>query len=348
MVRHLLKYLIFNFLVFLSLVFIIELIFGDWLKSNNFGSSIRELRNINIPMSVKYEEKKYNYIFKRNNNGFIGEEIDPDEIKIIFLGGSTGEEMFKPYKNSIVGILNKKFKKDKFEYNIVNASKGGKSTRGYVNDFNYWFSKIENFNPRIFIFYIGINDSSLDIPEYFDEPIKNNINEKIEDYFKNNSIFYKLKKKFQNKYFSNLRKYYGLQKENLYQNFNFTNYNVAKKRFSNVKPNVNELIILENLSKNLDNLKDIIENKKIFPIFITQINYEGLNNHSLFLVNEYLKEFCKINNYDIIKLDEKNYILDNKDFYDEVHTTIKGSQKISNLIYPDLKIYLNNNSNLIN
>ena len=45
----------------------------------------------------------------------------------------------------------------------------------------------------------------------------------------------------------------------------------------------------------------------------------------------------------IIKLDEMNYILDEKDFYDNVHTTIRGSEKISNLIYPDLKKFLKNN-----
>ena len=32
-----------------------------------------------------------------------------------------------------------------------------------------------------------------------------------------------------------------------------------------------------------------------------------------------------------------NYILDDKDFYDDVHTTIKGSKKISDLIYLRLK-----------
>ena len=35
-----------------------------------------------------------------------------------------------------------------------------------------------------------------------------------------------------------------------------------------------------------------------------------------------------------------NFKLDNKDFYDQVHTTIKGSAKITNLIYSDLKEYL--------
>ena len=35
-----------------------------------------------------------------------------------------------------------------------------------------------------------------------------------------------------------------------------------------------------------------------------------------------------------------NFKLDDKDFYDHVHTTVKGSKKISNLIYSDLKKYL--------
>ena len=74
--------------------------------------------------------------------------------------------------------------------------------------------------------------------------------------------------------------------------------------------------------------------------FITQIQFDGINNKKLFIINEYLKEFCKINNYNIIKLDEMNYDLNDKDFYDEVHTTIEGSRKISNLIYKDIKKYL--------
>ena len=75
-------------------------------------------------------------------------------------------------------------------------------------------------------------------------------------------------------------------------------------------------------------------------LFITQIQFDGINNKKLFIINEYLKEFCKINNYNIIKLDEMSYDLNDKDFYDEVHTTIEGSRKISSLIYKDIKKYL--------
>ena len=57
--------------------------------------------------------------------------------------------------------MNAFFKKDQIDVNIINASKGGKSTRGYYNDFVEWFPNIKNFNPKIFIFYTGLNDSSL-------------------------------------------------------------------------------------------------------------------------------------------------------------------------------------------
>ena len=39
----------------------------------------------------------------------------------------------------------------------------------------------------------------------------------------------------------------------------------------------------------------------------------------------------------------QSFKLDEKDFYDNVHTTIRGSEKISNLIYSDLKKFLKNN-----
>ena len=47
-----------NFFVFFILIIIFEFIFGNWFKKNNFGFTARELRNVEIPMSVKYGEKK--------------------------------------------------------------------------------------------------------------------------------------------------------------------------------------------------------------------------------------------------------------------------------------------------
>ena len=326
-----------NSFIFFLLIIIFELIFGNWFKENNFGYSARELRNIEIPMSVKYGGKNYNYTFKRNNFGFIGEDIDPEKIKILFLGGSTGEQMYIPGKFSIVGQLNKKLNIEKQDLKIINASKGGKSTRGYVNDFVKWFPKVEKLKPEIVIFYTGLNDSTLKLPHHFDELDRKVFFEKLEDFFKNNSIIYKFKKKIENKYFNPLRMYYGLEKENLYLDYKFIDYNNAVKKFKKFEKNDENFEVIKNFEANLNNLKKIIIKNKIKPIFITQIRFDGISDYNLFLVNERLKKFAERNNFEIIKLDEIINGMKKNDFYDEVHTTISGSVKISNYIYPKLK-----------
>ena len=326
-----------NSFIFFLLIIIFELIFGNWFKENNFGYSARGLRNIEIPMSVKYGGKNYNYTFKRNNFGFIGEDIDPEKIKILFLGGSTGEQMYIPGKFSIVGQLNKKLNIEKQDLKIINASKGGKSTRGYVNDFVKWFPKVEKLKPEIVIFYTGLNDSTLKLPHHFDELDRKVFFEKLEDFFKNNSIIYKFKKKIENKYFNPLRVYYGLEKENLYLDYKFIDYNNAVKKFKKFEKNDENFEVIKNFEANLNNLKKIIIKNKIKPIFITQIRFDGISDYNLFLVNERLKKFAERNNFEIIKLDEIIDGMKKNDFYDEVHTTISGSVKISNYIYPKLK-----------
>ena len=74
----------------------------------------------------------------------------------------------------------------------------------------------------------------------------------------------------------------------------------------------------------------------IKPIFITQINYDGLGSPQLFLVNETLKNFCKKNKFAIIKLDEMLHELEIYSFYDTMHTTPIGNKIIANKIFPKL------------
>ena len=94
--------------------------------------------------------------------------------------------------------------------------------------------------------------------------------------------------------------------------------------------------MLKQLDKRLLVLKNIIKSNELTPIIITQIAYDGLKNQKLFLVNEKLKKFSNNNNFHIIKLDEI-IEMELNDFYDKVHTTPKGSERIANAIYPLLK-----------
>ena len=86
----------FNIFLSLCLIILFESIFGYWFKDDNFGIHVRKLRNIEKKFDNTHNGKKYSYTFKRNFHGFIGEEIKPEEIKIVFEGGSTGEQLFLP------------------------------------------------------------------------------------------------------------------------------------------------------------------------------------------------------------------------------------------------------------
>ncbi len=296
---------------------------------------MRHERQKQIYYETIHDEKKYKFFYKRNFYGFRGEEVDPKNIKIVFLGGSTGNQRVTPENLTIVGLLNTKFLKDGYNFKIYNGSTDGKSTRGYTNDFKYWFPKIPDFNPKIVVFYTGINDSDLLHDDKFDIPWRSSQYEKFRDYIKSNSKIIELIKKIKFKYFIKLKKEYGLAtvSKNLYKNFKYINYIDAKKLHLDKIPNK---LLLSQFQKKLEALDFYIKKYEIIPIFITQIGYDGLSNYNLYLINEKLKEFCKERNYNIIKLDEKIITIETKTFFDPIHTLIKGNKIITNNIYLDL------------
>ena len=106
------KIISFNFILFIILILIFEIIFGYWFSENNFGIYMRKERRINWQTNVDFYGNEYNFFYKRNFWGFRGEELDPKEIKIIFEAGSTGNQRYTPQNLTIVGQLNKKFNLD--------------------------------------------------------------------------------------------------------------------------------------------------------------------------------------------------------------------------------------------
>lgn len=327
----------YNILLFLIFVSFIEIFFGFWFSKNNFGYIMRSERNKKIHFTINHHNNvPISFIHKRNFYGFIGEEINPKDVKIIFQGGSTGAEIWKPRKDSIVENLNTLLKNNGFDKKIYNTSVNGKSIRGYIYDFDNWFKKIPNFNPEIVIFYLGINDRYYiddDLHRFHDFQHSSKQYKIIRDYIKNNSFFLYKYKTIENRYFPKNIIRYEKTKENLYNNYHYINYHEAKKNFTKI--NVNDVKHLEILNSRLDDLKKTIELNEIQPIFITQIKFDGLSKR-LFLVNEEIKKFAIENNYKLIPLDELISNIGPGDFFDEYHTTISGSKKISDVIYKHL------------
>ena len=300
---------------------------------------MRTERNRSDLYNVIHNDKKYTFYYKRNFYAFRGDKFDPSDVEIVFEGGSSGNERLIPDEYTIIGNLNKYFKENNSEIIIYNASTDGKTTRGYVNDFLYWFPKIPNFNPKFFIFYIGINDRQFQ-EEHFDFKFATKRLKQLRDYIKNNSIILEMVKKIDNKYFPQLTDIYAVSSKELYKNFVYVNFEEAKKKHSENNLTENEKNLLMTFKDRLENLKKIIKKNKFIPIFITQIKFDGLADKNLFLINQELKRFCKSNNFDLIALDELINNMAINDFFDHLHTSISGSEKIAKALYPHLKKYL--------
>jgi len=306
---------------------------------------MRKERKINWQTTSAFYGKDYNFFYKRNFWGFRGEEFNPKDIKVIFEGGSTGNQRFTPENLSIVGLLNDSFKKLNYDLTIYNASTDGKSVSGYINDFNFWFTKIPNFNPKYVIFYIGINDrfNNLNSKDFLDNKISEQKIDQLKDYIKNNSFFFDKFKLIKNKYFPKNTFAYDLSNNSLYENYDYVDYQTALKMHKNIDEET--LTLIKNFRSKLEKLNLIIKNLQIKPIFINQLMYDGLKDKKLFLINNELKNFALKNNYYFIPLDE---ILDMKknDYFDAAHTTPQGSKRIADKIFPFLLEFFKENNEI--
>ncbi len=350
---------IINLAILFLLVLFVELSFGYWLDKDNFGYLMRKNRNQVHDYQIKFDNKIYKHRYKRNFHGFRGKEANPKDIKVVFLGGSTGNQRFTPEEFTIVGRLNKMLKDKKLDHTIFNGSTDGKSTFGIMNDFEFWFPKLEDFNPDIFIFYIGLNDKfyrgncKINNDKHFDYNdclMEKKYIDRIEDYFKNNSITYLLLKKVKHKYFPENKiryDFFGYRPangSNLYENFNYLNFDKAKKIYDRNLETLEDKFVSDELKKRISKLVTYSRFYNAEVIFITQVQFDGVRDLDLYKANKTIKEFCREKNLNLIALDER-IEMQIEDFYDPWHTTLVGSYRIAENIFPDIFKLINKKLN---
>ena len=342
---RLIKIISYNFVFFIILILICEALLGYWFSENNFGIYMRKERRINWQTKANFYGNEHNFFYKRNFWGFRGDEFDPKDVKIIFEGGSTGNQRFTPENLTIVELLNKNFNKSDYDIKIYNSSTDGKSLNGYINDFNFWFSKIPNLNPRYVIFYLGINDrfNNFKSKYYLDNKVSEKKIDQIKDYIKNNSFIVDKYKIFKNRYFPKNTFAYDLSNDKLYENFEYVDFQDALKLHTNIDET--NLHLIKNFRIKLNILKLKIDELNIQPVFISQLMHDGLKDERLFLINNELKNFASTNNYFIIPLDEI-LSFERNDFFDTVHTTPQGSKKIADKIFPILLDIIKENNEI--
>ena len=305
---------------------IIELIFGTWFQ-NNFSYRLSSERNIYRIYKFDFSNYSGESLYRRDSNAFRYDEkpIDIEKVDIVFTGGSTTNQKFLNYKDTIVNNLDIFFKNKK----IINAGVDGLSIRGHINSFDYWFNKIEKLAPEYYIFYLGINDRNLlnyenrSVDQFLESDFKGNLRE----YLESNSFLYKkirhikasLYLDFNNERGANIVNrngvVYGERSTKKFIKFNdFSAENEINKLF------FDKYILL------LNTLTNKVRERNATPIYITQISGYGLNSE-LFSAANAIMEHCKIQSLKCINL-AKEIELNYDDFYDELHLNPGGSFKV--------------------
>ena len=98
-----LKVISINILIFFLLILLLDLFLGDWF-TNSFNLKLNSERNINRSYQFNFTNHTGISYYKRNKLGFrIDKDINPHDINIVFLGGSTINEKFTNYSQTKIG-----------------------------------------------------------------------------------------------------------------------------------------------------------------------------------------------------------------------------------------------------
>ena len=334
-----LKLIIINLLILILILVTIDLILGAWFK-NNFSYRLSSERNIHRVYKFDFKNYKGESVYIRDTNAFRvkSDPIKPSSIDIVFTGGSTTNQKFLNYEDTIVSVIDNYYN----NINFVNAGVDGLSIVGHINSLEFWFNKIKNFEPKYYIVYLGINDQKLldNQLKYIDQLKESDFKSNLREYMEANSFFYKkfryLKSLLYLKYNFDKGVNYVNKKGVVYterNNNKFYNYEYfEKKNIQNKKYEIKYLNLLEMLTNKIrESGSDVI--------YITQISGHGMNDE-LYLSAKTIMSHCESFKLKCINL-AKNAALDYEDFYDSLHLNPRGAKKASIFLIKKLNKIIN-------
>ena len=342
------RIILINLFVFLLIVIICELFLGTWFK-NNFKYKLSSDRNIDRVYKLDFDYHKGTSHYIKNNYGFRiknnDSDFDPSLIDIIFVGGSTINQKFIKFDDSIVGLLSNKSKSLK----IANSGIDGMSINGHINSFKYWFNKIENFKPKYFVYVLGINDRYLvgkySFRDHVDKLEESTFTGNLREYLESNSFLYNKARKIKSLLYLKYNLELGLKKvkkNHVYLDRTreeFISYQERENKFNklNEEQKYKYLEFEKWYLIRLEELTNLVYKIGSIPVFINQTTGYGHSFES-FVVARTITKHCKIYNLLCLNL-AKNLNLIYEDFYDESHVNTKGSKKIAYYIYNKLRIF---------
>lgn len=343
-----------NIMVLLIGLLGLEIIFGHWFSPDKL-SRLNLIRDVSLSYDINglYPTENNIVIYKRDQYGLRGVYTLTEAIDILTVGGSTTDQRYITEGQTWQDILAREFLAKGKRISIVNAGVDGQSTYGHIKNFDWWFPFIPNLKTKYVLYYVGLNDFyKIDESSRDDDLVGAS---SFSTTIKENSALYYLYRTIKGMYEANLTANIGHRAVN----FSEIEWTVRKPSIQN-----HQELMQERLLSYRDRLK--LLNKKVrelgaIPVCVTQpsrsyrvlngdiigrsdfsYKYEGVDINAvdffymLQLLNETTLEVCE--EVGGIPIDLANGVdWEDADFYDFVHNSPKGAEKIGIYLYERLR-----------
>jgi lysophospholipase L1-like esterase len=312
--------------------------------------------NVTYTLKNDFNQRLDSVVFnKRNSIGFRGADPPPDindRLSILAVGGSTTACTFLNEGKTWVDELGVSLGKRFAPIWINNAGIDGHSSYGHLNFMHYYLPTLP-FRPKLLLFLVGANDVDRDdIPGIDSSLNKGGAGQWISSHSETIHFLQDLK--------------WAIYPPDIFtdkQNWNFTHFKEVKLDQSYVDAALNnQQPLLKNYKERLTRLIESCEKLHIDAVLITQPllfgdgTPQGGNPHldlhavnktdngrvfwlKLQLYNEVTKQVAaekRVHCIDLASLMPK----DTTYFYDMVHYTNAGAQKLANIISDSLNDYI--------
>lgn len=343
------KIVLWNAALLIAGVIVIELFFGGWISSNG-------MNKLNILGDVHYTYDTSRLYrgggeirYDRDKYGLRGEYKDIGGIDILTVGGSATDQRYLTEGETWQDVMRKSFEKGGNNVYIVNAGVDGQSTYGNIKDFDLWFPLIPGLKTKYILAYIGTNDIFTSEGFHNDDVEGTHT---LKSAVKSKSVLYRMYRTLSGMYLARFK--YPIS----HRAIDFQKIAWTDKALNDC----DESCISEKLVSYESRLRDLIgriQNMGAKPIIVSQasrmykmkdgnvigitetLDFQGrkINGVDYYYIASFLNkktmDVCKSEGAICIDLaNELNF--DDDDFYDYIHNTPKGSEKVGHYLYSKL------------
>jgi lysophospholipase L1-like esterase len=343
-------------------------IFANNLNHLNLVKSVRLEYDINDV----YPSSLPTALYERDQYGLRMSYGIPSEIELVTIGGSTTDQRFIGEGQTWQDQLQSALRTSGIDLRIANAGVDGHSSFGHIESFQSWFKDIPDFKPRYYLFYIGINDLLSEYANYNDiaksvQEILSNFHQEDKDQlsdeeraiapalgtFERKSILLSLYRKFAGSREASRVKL-NLGRRVLFDAYDWTTSALVEDYGLLYQDHVAEY------RRRLEHLLELVAERHGVPIFVTQpariyrfrdngelegkvfeawslryrdVKINGVDYyHLLKMLNDTTLDVCKGDSR-CIGIDAANEIQwENADFYDLVHNSPIGTEKLGSYL----------------